>query len=109
MLISGRSFTSCDVLVAKDDLLCDTAAHADIHLGQKLRAGLAPAIVLWKHGHLRGDGGEDVREKAAVSSTKFSVQSSRSPYMSQTGASGHDGSLIDWHCVFGVISHNCMA
>lgn len=95
--------------MAKDDLLCDAAAHADVHLGQKLRAGLAPAIVLWEHGHLRGDSGEDVRGKAAVSSIKFRVEGSHFPYVSQTGASGHDGGLIDWHCVFGVISHNCVA
>lgn len=55
MVILELSFTSCDVLLAKDDLLCHTTAHADIHLGQKLRASFTPAVVLWKHGHL-GEG-----------------------------------------------------
>lgn len=26
--------TGCDVLMAKDDLLCYTAAHTDVHLGK---------------------------------------------------------------------------
>lgn len=50
--IEGLNFTSCDVLLAKDNLLCHTTAHADIHLGQKLRASLTPAVVLWEHGNL---------------------------------------------------------
>lgn len=29
--------------------------------------------------------------------------------MSQTGASGHDGGLVDGHGVFGVVRHNGMA
>lgn len=28
--------------------------------------------------------------------------------MSQTGASGHDGSLVDWHSIFGVVGNNRM-
>lgn len=46
-------YTSGDVLRAKYDLLRHTAPHADVHLSQQLRAGLAPAVVLWQHGHLR--------------------------------------------------------
>lgn len=38
--------------MAKYDLLCYTASHTDVHLCQKLRASLTPAIILWKHGHL---------------------------------------------------------
>ena len=53
--VQGAFLTGRDVLVAKDDLLCHTAAHAYIHLGQELRARLTPAIVFREHGHLEGD------------------------------------------------------
>lgn len=29
--------------------------------------------------------------------------------MSQTGASGHDGGLVDGHGVFGVVGYDCVA
>ena len=51
--------TSCDVLMTKYDLLCYPAAHADVHLGEQLRAGLTPTIIIWEHGHLRKDGRQD--------------------------------------------------
>ena len=35
--------------------------------------------------------------------------SSMFPYMSQTGASGHDGGLVDRHCIFGVVSYDGVA
>ncbi|TNN81438.1 hypothetical protein EYF80_008210 [Liparis tanakae] len=38
--------------MAEYNLLCYTAAHTDVHLGQQLSASLTPAIVLWEHGHL---------------------------------------------------------
>lgn len=31
------------------------------------------------------------------------------PYMSQTGASGHDGGLVDRHGIFGVVSYDGVA
>lgn len=45
--------TGCDVLGAEYDLLRHAAPHADVYLSQQLRAGLAPAVVLRQHGHLR--------------------------------------------------------
>lgn len=52
--------------MTKYDFLSYTAAHADIHLGQKLRASLTPPVILWKHGHLQRsikDEVEDVEDK----------------------------------------------
>lgn len=40
--------------MAEYDFLSYTAAHTDVHLGQKLRASLAPPVILWKHRHLQG-------------------------------------------------------
>ena len=45
--------------MTKYDLLCYPAAHADVHLGEQLRAGLTPTIIIWEHGHLRKDGRQD--------------------------------------------------
>lgn len=62
---SFRNFlTCCDVLRPKYDLLCYTAAHTDVHLSQKLRASLAPAVILREHGHLGGGKEEDGEQNA---------------------------------------------
>lgn len=52
--ISPSVFRTCgDVIVPKDELLCYSAAHADVHLSQQLGSCLAPAVILWKHRHLK--------------------------------------------------------
>ena len=56
---SGLLLTGGDVLWAEYDLLCHPATHADVHLGQQLRARLAPAVVLREHGHLARRTGEE--------------------------------------------------
>lgn len=101
-------FTCCDVLVTKYHLLCYTASHTDVHLSKKLRARLAPPVILWKHGHLKQEGCKKFNIKRSFSHTMNKWIRCRLSYMSQTGASGHDGGLVDWHGVFGVVSHDCV-
>lgn len=51
--IKTSSFrTGSDVIVSKDELLCHTPTHADVHLSQQLSSRLTPAVILWQHGHL---------------------------------------------------------
>lgn len=59
------SRTSGDVLVSKDELLCHSAAHVDIHLGQQLGSRLTPAVVLGEQGHLE-DRDEDITRELEV-------------------------------------------
>lgn len=79
--------------MAKYDFLSYTAAHADIHLGQKLRASLAPPVILWKHGDLqRSIEGkvEDVEDKVL---TRHSSLKLCSESMNQLQLSLH---VPDW-------------
>lgn len=106
-------FTCRDVVMTKYNLLCHTAAHVDIHLCQKLRASLTPAIILWEHGHLtkRYKDKRTVRYQHLNLSNCITIRfyRSRLTYMSQTGASGHDSSLVDGHGIFGVVCYNCVS
>lgn len=98
--------TGCDVLRAKDHLLCHSAPHADVHLSQQLGARLTPAVVLREHGHLRRREKGSKRSKLGGEEWVFRFLC---PHMSQTGASGHDGGLVDGHGVFGVVGHDGVA
>lgn len=46
------SRTSGDVVISKDELLCHSTAHTDVHLSQQLGSCLTPTVILWEHGHL---------------------------------------------------------
>lgn len=54
--------TCSDVLISKHQFLSNPAAHADVHLSQKLGPCLTPAIILWQQGYLRETGGTEVAQ-----------------------------------------------
>lgn len=108
--ISPSVFRTCgDVIVPKDELLCYSAAHADVHLSQQLGSCLAPAVILWKHRHLKHG---TVYQKNPKNPQQKYVQYCKTvtkAHMAQSWSSRHDSSLIDGHCIFGVIGNNGMA
>lgn len=105
---SPGGFTCGDVLVSKDELLCYAAAHADVHLGQQLPSGLAPAVVLREHGHLHPKHQRKHQSWKQKPELRRPMRP-RDAHVAESRSSGHDGGLIDGHCLFGVIGHDGMA